>query len=537
MGETDSRCSHMYRRIMQHQWYRQNVLKSMAVYGIFAVIGGIKGQIGPAFLDLQSISGVGLDEGSWIVTSLYIGYTLGALANGFLYHRCNSDLLFAVSALCLAAIVVAIPWCTVYSLMVACHASMGLVVGLIDAAGNAEIIRLWKTKSKTVLVGLHVIFNVGGVISPLIIAPFLMRKAGVTEERAIDMPDLTPISASERVNISLQLSTNYIEQNSTDDITQIHGHQVSRIHVAYLISSTFCVIHALWFVCLYFAEKKNRGERLQMNNKFSKRPQNSNEEEQEHLNKQVLSKEQKPIECINEQQLDHSYEQRFSNEVDDSELTGENQSQNTSGKCNRHIPRHLQILGLVVMVTMGSISNAIDFSFSTYLSSFCVEYLHWSKASGSMITSLLFIMVVMGGTLSMFLTKCVNSIVYIGIQIILILVSLLLLITSITLRFSIGVWLSAPLFGFAKSAIFPLVISWTNKSFIRVSGRVSSVFFVGAMGGCSINLYLLAAVMESMGKIWLCYILTLESGLLIMFFITAVLLSLYVKRRNRKHLG
>ncbi|XP_033730367.1 uncharacterized protein LOC117319719, partial [Pecten maximus] len=133
MGETDSRCSHMYRRIMQDQWYRQNVLKSMAVYGIFAVIGGIKGQIGPAFLDLQSISGVGLDEGSWIVTSLYIGYTLGALANGFLYHRCNSDLLFAVSALCLAAIVVAIPWCTVYSLMVACHASMGLVVGLIDA--------------------------------------------------------------------------------------------------------------------------------------------------------------------------------------------------------------------------------------------------------------------------------------------------------------------------------------------------------------------------------------------------------------------
>ncbi|XP_069111696.1 major facilitator superfamily domain-containing protein 4A-like [Argopecten irradians] len=519
---TGSRCGNvMYRRLIQDQLYRQNVLTSLAVYGIFAVLGGIKSQLGPAFLDLQSICDVGLDEGSWIVTSLYIGYTTGALANGFLYQHSNSNLLFGFSALGLAVILVVIPWCTVYGLMVGCHSIMGLIIGLIDAAGNAEIIRLWKTKSKTTLVGLHVIYNVGGVISPLIIAPFLARKSDVTEE-------LTPTPVVETNSISLQHST--YNGNSTANITQVYdGQGVSRIYIAYILSSVFCVLHTLWFSVLYFSEKKVKDiEEIRINKDIPKEPQKSTEQEHGYLTEHLLSDGQKPL-------ANHQEVTIEANDIGTPVSNINEKEEKQSGKINPPIPRQLQITGLVVMVCIGTMSNAIDFTFSTYLSSFCVEYLYWSKTSGSMITSLLFIMVVIGGTLSMLLSKCINSVIYVAIQVTLILVALLLLTMSINLHLTAGVWFSAPLVGFAKSAIFPLVISWTNKTFIRVSGRVSSVFFVGAMGGCSINLFLMASVMERMGKIWFCYVITMESIILIVFFVIAVSLSQYVKRWKDGH--
>ncbi|XP_060084964.1 sodium-dependent glucose transporter 1-like isoform X2 [Ylistrum balloti] len=468
--------------------------------------GGIKGQIGPAFLDLQIISNVGLDKGSWIVTSLYIGYTLGALTNGFLYHRCTGSVLFAVSSLCLSVIIAFIPWCREYSVMVTCHTAMGLVVGLIDAAGNAEIIRLWKTKSEAILVGLHVIFNAGGVISPVIIAPFLVRN--VTEEMTTSVPRLT----IKTLNLTVPNSNLSLLQNSSFSTTR--GDEESRIYIPYSISSVFCILHCLCFIILYITEKqtKNIGNQTKNNQGNYSGLYSLNKQETDRLNGQAITNQVTVIYA---------------------EETDKNVTHDLS-KYDFQIPRSLQLLGLVVMVTIAAMSNAIDFSFSTYLSSFCVEFLHWSKSMGSVITSLLFIMVVVGGTLSMLFTKCINSIVYIGVQVTMLLTALLLFLLSALFHLTAGIWLSAPLFGFAKSAIFPLVIAWTNQTFIRVSGRISSVFFVGAMGSCSVNLFMLASIMESMGKIWFCYVLTIESIVLIIFFIIAVILSQYVKHRRRQ---
>ncbi|XP_021366689.1 uncharacterized protein LOC110458998 isoform X2 [Mizuhopecten yessoensis] len=388
-----------------------------------------------------------------------------------------------------------------------------------------------------------------------------MGNADQSEDITTDLPDQIAISTIDRMNNSLRHSTNFHQRTSANNTSENYeSENVSRIYIAYSISSVFCVLHTLWFIFLYFTKKGNKrsnddsqmtmehsNDPTQMTIEHSNYPTQMTKEHSNDPTQMTIEHSNDPTH-LNEKVNGHSSGQGYTNNQehsnvlepsngtvnDYSKVGAARPSQKVKDTSGGHIPRELQFLGLVFMVIMAAISNAIDFSFSTYLSSFCVEFLHWSKASGSMITSLLFIMVVLGGTLSMFLTKCINSVIYIGLQMILILVSLILLLLSINFHLTVGVWLSAPLLGFAKSAIFPLIISWTNKTFIRVSGRISSAFFVGAMGGSSINLFMLASVMESTGKIWFCYVLIVESILLILFFITTVILSQYVKHWKRK---
>jgi len=79
------------------------------------------------------ITGVGLEEGSWIVTSNYIGYTLGALLNGFLFHRINIPTMFAVCLMLLSVEFVSIPFCSIFGLTVAIFLSIGIMQGFMDA--------------------------------------------------------------------------------------------------------------------------------------------------------------------------------------------------------------------------------------------------------------------------------------------------------------------------------------------------------------------------------------------------------------------
>ena len=115
--------------------------------------GGIKSQLGPAFRDLQQISGVGLEKGSWIITSLYIGYTLGALLNGFLFPKFNPKMLFALYCLGLGLSVAVTPWCYLYPIMVTVHFITGLLEGLADAGNFYSDIHLVRSQIPKVSVG------------------------------------------------------------------------------------------------------------------------------------------------------------------------------------------------------------------------------------------------------------------------------------------------------------------------------------------------------------------------------------------------
>lgn len=369
-------------------------------------------------------------------------------------------------------------------------------------AGNTEMIRLWRTGGQALLVGVHVIYNVGGVISPIIIAPFLLKKRQTSADTTVVLrrtqyhPAAGVAPLVEYTNESLSFGNSTVFPNSSELILDntndtsfakyinttdvLSESRTSRIYVAYSISAVVCVVMAVLFVCLYVTEKNN------------------------------------------------STTDKVTEEKDGSRDT---KDRNTN---TRNVPRKFKGIALLIMVSYGTLSNGIDFSFSTYLSSFSVEYLGWTKFDGSYITAVFCILVVFGGISGMALTKCINSILYIGVQTCLIAASLVFLVISINSNFTLGVWMSAPLLGFAKAAVFPLVLGWTNRTFIHVSGQISSVFFVGAMGGSALNLFIIASFMEKYGQIWFCYVLIFESILLFILYIFAVILTKYVQQTFSK---
>lgn len=101
--------------------------------------GWVRGIFGPSFPDLQRISNVDLERGSWIVTLFFIGYAIGSMASGVVYNKVNRKLMFGACLLVLAVMMAVTPWCFLYWAMVTAHFFQGVTQGVVDT-GNVKFI-------------------------------------------------------------------------------------------------------------------------------------------------------------------------------------------------------------------------------------------------------------------------------------------------------------------------------------------------------------------------------------------------------------
>ena len=93
------------------------------------------GQIGPSFLDLQIITGVSIDRGSAFFTASGVGFMTGSLLNGFIYDRLKDKVIIVFSAIVgLGTVFAAIPWVTVYEVMVLMFLIFGTSAGILEAS-------------------------------------------------------------------------------------------------------------------------------------------------------------------------------------------------------------------------------------------------------------------------------------------------------------------------------------------------------------------------------------------------------------------
>ncbi|XP_033762130.1 major facilitator superfamily domain-containing protein 4A-like [Pecten maximus] len=415
----------VFQKIRTSTEYRDRVLLTLCIYLSFAVIGGTKGQLGPALLDLIAISGVDLSQGAFIVTFLYIGYTIGAMLNGVLYHRFRRTSLFAFCCCWMGITTSVIPWCSVFPLMLGMHALLGLFQGVVDAGGNAEVIKLWKKDSRTLVVGLHLVFNIGGVLSPIIIAPFLMKNPALRNSSDYKQ-DFSSNNNGANFTINQRYTLMYSLTNSSttseNTTVELLGREefTSRIHIAFIISAIACLVVSCLFMFLHFSKKFNLFK--QSNN--------------------------------------------ITTEVHD--MDG---NVSKTDKTTFKISRTFKMVALFVMIAISTLCKAIDHAFAAYLSSYCVDALDWSTQVSSYLTSVYFVSVVIGGICGTIMTKVTSLVIYEGIQVVLVLVSFVCLSFSITYSSSVGIWIAASLFGFSKSVIFPLTLAWTNDTFIKISGE------------------------------------------------------------------
>nr|KAG5706155.1 hypothetical protein BaRGS_025777 [Batillaria attramentaria] len=183
-----------WRSKLRDQNFRRKLRKTLWLCISYVAIGVIAAQRGPAFLDLQLITNTNVQQASAFFTAGSVGWVVGSLSGGLVYDLLSKSLLLILGVAGMAVTTVATPFCTMYALMVAVSFLGAITGGMVDTAGNAEIIRIWGSGGGSAMQAIHFSFAFGGVIAPLFTEPFLAPRAGAGHSNVTTFP------ATERVH-------------------------------------------------------------------------------------------------------------------------------------------------------------------------------------------------------------------------------------------------------------------------------------------------------------------------------------------------
>ncbi|ESP04295.1 hypothetical protein LOTGIDRAFT_170885 [Lottia gigantea] len=187
----------------------------------------------------------------------------------------------------------------------------------------------------------------------------------------------------------------------------------------------------------------------------------------------------------------------------------------------------------IVMATYICISGIED-AFASFLMTFVVKQLNWSKTTGAQLSAVFF------GAYSLVRASCIFIADLVGPRLFLLssMTGVVLCGVGITLcsvyHSSIGVWIFIGLSGAFIGIIFPIGISWINKTVVSVTGRVSSFVVVGSAIGKLCNPIILGYFMEEFSPLSFCYIIIFEASFCILVCLISTVYSQKVLSKIRK---
>lgn len=178
----------------------------------------------------------------------------------------------------------------------------------------------------------------------------------------------------------------------------------------------------------------------------------------------------------------------------------------------------------------------VEDTFASYLSTFVVKQLHWSKSAGAQVTSVFWASFATGRFLSIFAVHAMSSVK-------LLLFSCLSLVTSMLafLLFSYygigtGIWVCSVFVGVSMAATFPTGFTWMEEELVRVTGRVASSILIASSSGTMVNPIILGYLMQQLTPMWFSYLLLAQSVLSLGVFLFLLALSrLYLQKHYVMH--
>ncbi|XP_067667205.1 sodium-dependent glucose transporter 1A-like [Haliotis asinina] len=222
--------------------YRERFYYTMGLYLSSFFSGWIVGLKGPAFLDLQQITGVGTSKGAAFFTAAAVGGVVGNLVGGALYDRFNRHMVLFVSSFLYAVTCAIIPWCSVYWTMVMMFLLHELVTGAARSGSNVEIVEEWGDEGKPFMQALHFSFSLGATVAPFVLEPFL---------------SLEPVTDAANTSFTTTSSPSFTTTTS-NMTTMAPPRPESNIHYGFLIAAVLSGLSSFVFLIKYFHEK-NKG--------------------------------------------------------------------------------------------------------------------------------------------------------------------------------------------------------------------------------------------------------------------------------------
>ncbi|XP_060070711.1 sodium-dependent glucose transporter 1-like [Ylistrum balloti] len=436
--------------VLTSKTVQSQIVRSVCVSAAYMITGWTKGLIGPAFPDIMMISGADLENGSLFMTALYTGLLLGSVGGGVIYSKIDKYLLFTVSLVLYSVMVALIPWCSSYQLMVVAHAFLGVCGGLTSVGVGFESIAIWGPTPRG---RSYLLVNSAAYAISSVISPLATAPFLLKHSVSINSNNSSWNSTSSVQ--SFYTTINNTNQSYIIDMELFNNNittpsKSSKLYIAYTISAVLGLTIALLFFILFC--------------------------QQGSVTIQKSSSDQ--LKFI--------------------------------GKYSLHLKR-LQLFNISVFSV---IQNAVDFTFTGYLATFCINYLGWTKTIAATITSVAFFTRLLGTTSGIFLLRyfrthqlllsatVASTVGFIGFTI------------CAHVHFDVGIWISLCVIGIPYGLLWPNMLSWINEYLIPMRSEMAGLMNFTAGLGALLAPLLLGYLMEHVSLLWFCYLFCSKSLIL-----------------------
>ncbi|XP_060086144.1 sodium-dependent glucose transporter 1A-like [Ylistrum balloti] len=464
-------------RYMHDSSFRLKIQLSVCIGYLAFTLGWVKGQVGPTFPDILQITGTDLERGSAFITSFYVGRIVGSLS-GVLYDRCNKHLFLATVCMANGIVVALIPWCSMFEPMVAVYLLHGAFAAAMDVGSTATSFSVWGRSSLVFYQAYQFFVSIGGILSPLAVAPFLGKSAhmpmgtGFNRSSSIATINSSSLDMFQAPNItfaSLRSATingsNFDTEGTTEE---------SILYIAYFIAAVLVFVSGVPFIFFCRTSMKTEEENIVIENSPEK-------------------------------------------EISDGK---------TSRKDFSKTAKNMAILNMCVF---SGLYTAVELGMGNFLTVFCLRHMKWSKLNSVFAVSIFYLLFMIGRLFGIVIVKFFKSLKILGFCMIMTIISFTIFLICAFYLSEIGVWVCTGAAGLSVSILFPTAVSWTNKAIAPMLGTVSTLVFVTSYMGPFINPPLMSFLMESYDYMWFCYILLLEC---VLMFLTYLVMVWFGRRRR-----
>lgn len=336
------------------------------------------------------------------------------------------------------------------------------------------MVRIWGKDVGPYMQAVHFAFGLGGIVSPLIAAPFLLSRQE-SPSNGTDASSTPHGFLTGGFNVS-SVSTPFVDnsENNAFNVSNSAGFpdaaQQTQVHIPYIIVGLLTVLASIPFVEMY---QSKRAE---------KRRQSINQ-----------GNEEKEV---------------------------------------RHIPLTtcLKATFLVLMGCFYIFYACVEDTFAGFIMTFVVLHLKWSKTKGTQITSVFWISFSVGRLFAIVISKYLTPWKMLALDFVLLILSFLTLLLGVESSEAFS-WVCTVAVAVAMASIFPSGMTWMDKSIMKISGKVASFLLVCASFGSMVNPVLVGYLFENDTPMWFIYLLFAHTLICSITFAVTTVLVWRVRKR------
>lgn len=172
----------------------------------------------------------------------------------------------------------------------------------------------------------------------------------------------------------------------------------------------------------------------------------------------------------------------------------------------KHESKGFQIQLLILLFIFFFLYVGMEITYGGLLLTFVVDELGWSKAQGSLITSVFYGSFAAARGLGIFLAKCLSPTMILILDLVLTTLGMAAMLICMQFNTSM-IWYLNVVLGVGMASIFPTGVTWAEQ-YLDLTGKATASFVVGSALGEMLLPAFTGFMFEQKGPMWLLYILT-----------------------------